>query len=131
MCTSRRELLEFSDVDKHNARPNAIAEDFDRFGFDVWVKVDAARKDNGERRMRLWAVITWRWSATGRRTSASLPSSLPAHPTDSRSTASRSAGSTLRKSGTSSKPRSGDRIAPSSRLKATAANRASRASSRL
>lgn len=47
-------------LDKHNAQPNAIAEDFDRFGLDVWQRVDAARKDNDERRKKLWALITWR-----------------------------------------------------------------------
>lgn len=47
-------------LDKHNAQPNAIAEDFDRFGLDVWAKVDAARKGNDERRRKLWALITWR-----------------------------------------------------------------------
>jgi hypothetical protein len=47
-------------LDRHNAQPNAIAEDFDRFGLDVWARVDAARKDNDERRRKLWAVIAWR-----------------------------------------------------------------------
>jgi len=47
-------------LDRHNAQPNAIAEDFDRFGLDVWAKVDMARKDNDKRRKKLWAVIAWR-----------------------------------------------------------------------
>lgn len=47
-------------LDKHNAQPNAIAEDFDRFGLDIWAKVDADRKGNEDRRKKFWAVITWR-----------------------------------------------------------------------
>lgn len=47
-------------LDRSNAQPNAIAEDFDRFGIDVWAKVAAARKGNDERRKKVWAVITWR-----------------------------------------------------------------------
>lgn len=47
-------------LDKQNAQPNAIAEDFDRFGLDVWSKMDAARHDNDERRKKLWAVVEWR-----------------------------------------------------------------------
>jgi hypothetical protein len=47
-------------LDKHSAQPNAIAEDFDRFGLDVWQQVEAARKGNDERRKKLWALITWR-----------------------------------------------------------------------
>ncbi|MGH2879880.1 MAG: hypothetical protein ACRDK4_09790 [Solirubrobacteraceae bacterium] len=47
-------------LDKQNAHPNAISDDFDRFGLDVWQRVDAARKGNDERRKKLWALITWR-----------------------------------------------------------------------
>jgi hypothetical protein len=35
-------------LDKHNAQPHSIAEDFDRFGIDVWEEVEAVRA--GERR---------------------------------------------------------------------------------
>jgi hypothetical protein len=47
-------------LDKQNAQPNSIAEDFDRFGLDVWSKLDSAWKGNDERRKKLWALITWR-----------------------------------------------------------------------
>jgi hypothetical protein len=47
-------------LDRHNAQPNAIAEDFDRFGIEVWTAVDSKRKGNDERRKRLWAMIAWR-----------------------------------------------------------------------
>jgi hypothetical protein len=47
-------------LDKQNAQPNSIAEDFDRFGLDIWKQVGEARKGNDERRKKLWALITWR-----------------------------------------------------------------------
>ncbi len=47
-------------LDRHNAQPNAIADDYDRFGIDAWGKIDAVYKGNDERRKKLWALITWR-----------------------------------------------------------------------
>jgi len=47
-------------LDRHNAQPNSIAEDFARFGLDVWTYVDQERSANDERRKKLWALITWR-----------------------------------------------------------------------
>lgn len=47
-------------LNKHNAQPNSIAEDFDRFGIDIWEKMDTVRSGNDERRKRLWAMIAWR-----------------------------------------------------------------------
>jgi hypothetical protein len=47
-------------LERHNAQPNSIAEDFARFGLDIWTQVDGARSCNDERRKKLWALITWR-----------------------------------------------------------------------
>ncbi len=47
-------------LDRHNAQPNSIAEDFNRFGIDVWAALDGARTGNDERRRKLWALIEWR-----------------------------------------------------------------------
>jgi hypothetical protein len=47
-------------LDRRNAHPASIATDFERFGIDVWSKVDAIRKGNDERRKKLEALITWR-----------------------------------------------------------------------
>ncbi len=47
-------------LDRRNAHPASIATDFERFGIDVWSKVDAMRKDGDERRKKLEALIMWR-----------------------------------------------------------------------
>jgi hypothetical protein len=47
-------------LDRHNAQPNSIAEDFARFGLDIWAQVEHHRKGNDERRQKLWALVTWR-----------------------------------------------------------------------
>ena len=47
-------------LDKHNAQPNSIAEDFNRFGFDVWAAMDALSIQNPGRRQKLWRLIEWR-----------------------------------------------------------------------
>lgn len=47
-------------LDKRNAQPNAIAEDFDRFGLDVWKSVDRKRGRNEQRRRKLSAMMAWR-----------------------------------------------------------------------
>jgi hypothetical protein len=56
----RESLTHNRALDKHNAQPNSIAEDFDRFGINIWRDVDTARAGNEERRKKLWALITWR-----------------------------------------------------------------------
>lgn len=47
-------------LERHNAQPNSIADDFERFGLDIWAEVDRERSGNDERRKKLWALITWR-----------------------------------------------------------------------
>ena len=47
-------------LERHNAQPNSIADDFERFGLDIWTEVDRERSGNDERRKKLWALITWR-----------------------------------------------------------------------
>lgn len=47
-------------LERHNAQPNSIADDFGRFGLDIWVEVDRVRSGNDERRKKLWDIITWR-----------------------------------------------------------------------
>ncbi len=47
-------------LDRHNAQPNSIEDDFSRFGLNVWSQVDRERSGNDERRKKLWALITWR-----------------------------------------------------------------------
>ena len=47
-------------LERHNAQPNSIADDFGRFGLDVWAEVDGERRGNDERRKKLWALIAWR-----------------------------------------------------------------------
>jgi hypothetical protein len=63
--TTYRELLHGNltnnrALERHNAQPNSIAEDFERFGLDIWTEVDRDRSGNDQRRMKLWALITWR-----------------------------------------------------------------------
>jgi hypothetical protein len=47
-------------LDRHNAQPNSIEDDFSRFGLNVWSQVDRERSGNDERRKKLWALTTWR-----------------------------------------------------------------------
>jgi hypothetical protein len=47
-------------LERHNAQPNSIAEDFERFGIDIWAEVDRERSENDARRKKLWALVTWR-----------------------------------------------------------------------
>ena len=56
----RENLTSNRALERHNAQPNSIAEDFERFGLDIWAEVDRERKGNDERRKKLWALITWR-----------------------------------------------------------------------
>jgi hypothetical protein len=56
----RENLTSNRALDRHNAQPNSIAEDFARFGLDIWTEVDRERSGNDERRKKLWALITWR-----------------------------------------------------------------------
>lgn len=60
----RESLAQSRALDRHNAQPNSIAEDFARFGLDVWTHVDGRRSGNDERRKKLWALITWRNAIT-------------------------------------------------------------------
>jgi len=56
----RENLTSNTALDRHNAQPNSIAEDFARFGLDIWTEADRERSGNDERRKKLWALITWR-----------------------------------------------------------------------
>ncbi len=56
----RENLTSNRALERHNAQPNSIAEDFGRFGLDVWTEVDRERMGNDERRKKLSALITWR-----------------------------------------------------------------------
>jgi hypothetical protein len=56
----RESLTQNRALDRHNAQPNSIAEDFARFGLDVWAHVEHQRKGNDARRQKLWALVTWR-----------------------------------------------------------------------
>jgi hypothetical protein len=47
-------------LDRRNAHPDVIAEDFGRLGLDVWMRVDALRAGNDERRQRLRELVEWR-----------------------------------------------------------------------
>jgi hypothetical protein len=47
-------------LERNNAHPNSIADDFARFGLDIWADVDRERSHNDERRKKLWALVTWR-----------------------------------------------------------------------
>jgi hypothetical protein len=47
-------------LERQNAHPNSIAEDFARLGLDVCHEVDRQRYGNDQRRKKLWALITWR-----------------------------------------------------------------------
>jgi hypothetical protein len=40
--------------------PDAIAEDFERLGLDVWARVDSLRAGGDERRRRLRELVDWR-----------------------------------------------------------------------
>jgi len=55
-----RSLTNETMLERHNAQPNSIADDFGRFGLDIWAEVDAERSGNDQRRKKLWALITWR-----------------------------------------------------------------------
>ncbi len=56
----RENLTSNRALERHNAQPNSIADDFGRFGLDIWTQVDRERRGNDERRRKLWALITWR-----------------------------------------------------------------------
>jgi hypothetical protein len=60
----RESLTHNRALERHNAQPNSIAEDFDRFGLDIWTQVDGARSGNDERRKKLWALVAWRNAIT-------------------------------------------------------------------
>ncbi|MGH2864929.1 MAG: hypothetical protein ACRDJX_06730 [Solirubrobacteraceae bacterium] len=60
----RESLTHNRALERQNAQPNSIAEDFDRFGFDIWTQVDGERSGNDQRRRKLWALITWRNAIT-------------------------------------------------------------------
>jgi hypothetical protein len=56
----RENLTSNRALDRHNAQPNSIEEDFARFGLDIWAGVDRERSGNDQRRKKLWTLITWR-----------------------------------------------------------------------
>jgi hypothetical protein len=56
----QRSLTRRRALERHNAHPNSIAEDFARLGLDIWTLADQERSDNEARRRKLWALITWR-----------------------------------------------------------------------
>lgn len=56
----RENLTSNRALERHNAQPNSIAEDFARFGLDIWTETDRERSGNDERRRKLWTLITWR-----------------------------------------------------------------------
>ena len=56
----RENLTSNRALERHNAQPNSIAEDFARFGLDIWTEADKERSGNDERRRKLWTLITWR-----------------------------------------------------------------------
>jgi hypothetical protein len=60
----RESLAQRRALDRHNAQPNSIEQDFSRVGLDVWSYVDRERCGNDERRKKLWALITWRNAIT-------------------------------------------------------------------
>jgi hypothetical protein len=60
----RESLAQSRALDRHNAQPNSIEDDFSRFGLNVWSHVDRERSGNDERRKKLWALITWRNAIT-------------------------------------------------------------------
>lgn len=56
----RENLTSNRALERHNAQPNSIAEDFARFGLDIWTEADKERNGNDERRKKLSALIAWR-----------------------------------------------------------------------
>jgi hypothetical protein len=56
----RENLTSNRALERRNAQPNSIADDFGRFGLDIWTRADSERRGNDERRKKLWALITWR-----------------------------------------------------------------------
>jgi hypothetical protein len=56
----RENLTSNRALERHNAQPNSIAEDFARLGLDIWTEADRERSGNDEHRKKLWALITWR-----------------------------------------------------------------------
>jgi hypothetical protein len=56
----RENLTSNRALERRNAQPNSIADDFARFGLDIWTRADSERRGNDERRKKLWALITWR-----------------------------------------------------------------------
>lgn len=60
----QRSLTRHRALERHNAHPNSIAEDFARLGLDIWTLADQERSGNDERRKKLWALITWRNAIT-------------------------------------------------------------------
>jgi hypothetical protein len=47
-------------LERHNAQPDSIKQDFARFGLDIWTEVGSERIGNDERRKKLGALVTWR-----------------------------------------------------------------------
>ncbi len=56
----RENLTNNRALERHNAQPNSITDDFARFGLDIWTEVDREHSGNDERRKKLWALIAWR-----------------------------------------------------------------------
>jgi hypothetical protein len=56
----RENLTNNRALERHNAQHNSIADDFARFGLDIWTEVDEAHSGNDERRKKLAALVTWR-----------------------------------------------------------------------
>jgi hypothetical protein len=56
----RENLTSNRALQRRNAQPNSIKEDFARFGLDIWSRVDEECSGNDQRRKKLWALITWR-----------------------------------------------------------------------
>jgi hypothetical protein len=47
----RENLTSNGALERQNAQPNSIAEDFARFGLDIWTEADRERNGNAHRRL--------------------------------------------------------------------------------
>lgn len=53
-------LTRSRDLDRHNPQPNALANDFGRFGIDVWTELTALDRRTVGRRAKLVQLVEWR-----------------------------------------------------------------------